>query len=158
MAHIPYGYRIENGTAVIDPEQSKKLIDFIDAYLGGLSIKESRKASGIELTGSSILDYLRSGTYAGTEYYPPIVPEGTQDRILEELERRTHPGFSTLPDPLTVRTKIQTTEPKGSCTGSAAEIAAAVYDLITPAEYGRTFMNSTEQAMVKAWVGITTGG
>lgn len=47
MAHIPYGYKIENGHAVPEPEQAKKLNDFIEAYFGGLSIKESRKASGI---------------------------------------------------------------------------------------------------------------
>ena len=67
MAHIPYGYRIENGQAVLEPEAAKKLNDFIDAYLGGLSIKEARKASGMEMTDSSILDYLRKGTYAGTD-------------------------------------------------------------------------------------------
>ena len=154
MAHIPYGYKIENGHAVPEPEQAKKLNDFIEAYLGGLSIKESRKASGIELSQSSLLDYLRTGTYAGTEYYPPIVPDGTREQVMEELERRTHPGFSIIPDAIPVYTKFQTAKPEGKLIGSAAEAAAAVYNLITPAEYGRTFMNSTEQATVRAWVGI----
>lgn len=113
MAHIPYGYKIENGHAVPEPEQAKKLNDFIEAYLGGLSIKESRKASGIELSQSSLLDYLRTGTYAGTEYYPPIVPDGTREQVMEELERRTHPGFSIIPDAIPVYTKFQTAKPAG---------------------------------------------
>ena len=155
MAHIPYGYRIENGSAVKDPEQSKKLADFIDEYLGGLSIANARKASGIELSISSILVYLRTGTYAGTEYYPPIVSEETRDRVLEKLKQRTHPGVSIIPDHLPVHTRFQTAKPNDTCNGSASEIAAAVYDMITPAENGRIFMISSEQAMVRAWAGIT---
>lgn len=44
----------------------------------------------------------------------------------------------------------------GECVyqGAVTASAAAVYDMITPAEYGRTFMNTAEQAMVRAWVGI----
>ncbi len=154
MAHIPYGYRIEDGHAVPEPGEAQKLNAFIEAYLGGLSVKEARKASEIGLSQSSLLDYLRKGTFAGTEYYPPIVPEGAWEQVAEELAHRTHPGFSILPDALPVHTKFQTGNPQGPCEGSAAEVAAAVYNLITPAEYGRTFMNTAEQAMIRAWVGI----
>lgn len=154
MAHIPYGYRIEDGHAVPEPGEAQKLNAFIEAYLGGLSVKEARKASEIGLSQSSLLDYLRRGTFAGTDYYPPIVPEGAWERVTEELARRTHPSFSIIPDAIPVYTKFQTAKPEGTLIGSAAEAAAAVYNLITPAEYGRTFMNSTEQATVRAWVGI----
>ncbi len=154
MAHIPYGYRIEDGHAVPEPGEAQKLNAFIEAYLGGLSVKEARKASEIGLSQSSLLDYLRRGTFAGTDYYPPIVPEGAWERVTEELARRTHPGFSILPDALPVHTKFQTAKPQGSCESSATEAAAEVYNLITPAEYGRTFMNTAEQAMIRAWVGI----
>ena len=34
MAHIPYGYRIEDGHAVADAEKARKLNAFIEAYLG----------------------------------------------------------------------------------------------------------------------------
>ncbi len=154
MAHIPYGYRIEDGHAVPEPGEVQKLNAFIEAYLGGLSVKEARKASEIGLSQSSLLDYLRKGTFAGTDYYPSIVPEGAWERVTEELARRTHPGYSVIPNALPVRTKFQTAQPQGSCEGSAAEVAAAVYGLIIPAEYGRTFMNTAEQAMIRAWVGI----
>lgn len=153
MAHIPYGYRIERGRASPEPGQAEKLNAFIGAYLKGLSVKEAKKASGIELSVRSIMDYLRAGTYAGTEYYPAIVPEGTKERILEELERRTHPGFAILPDDITVQNMFQTEEPEGQCSGSAAEVAGAVYNLIVPAKNGRTFMNSKEKAVVNAWAG-----
>ena len=154
MAHIPYGYRIENGHAVPEPEKAKKLNDFIDAYFRGLSIKEAREASGIEPSQSSLLHYLRSGTYAGTEYYPPIVPDGTRERVIEELARRTHPGFSVIPEAIPVHAKFRTAPPGAACEGSAAEAAAAIYDLIIPDEHGGTFMNASDQAMLRAWAGI----
>ena len=154
MAHIPYGYRIEDGHAVADAEKARKLNAFIEAYLGGLSFKEARRAAGVELSEACLRVYMRNGTFTGTEYYPPIVPEGMWERVTEEMARRTHPGFSILPDALPVHTKFQTAKPKGPLHGSAAEVAAEVYNLITPAEYGRTFMNTAEQAMIRAWVGI----
>ena len=80
MAQIPYGYKIENGEAKPEPDKVQKLNAFIDAYLGGLSFKEARKTSGVELSESCLRDYMRNGTFAGTDYYPPIVPEGTLER------------------------------------------------------------------------------
>ena len=63
------------------------------------------------------------------------------------------PGFAILPDDITVQNMFQTEEPEGQCSGSAAEVAGAVYNLIVPAKNGRTFMNSKEKAMVNAWAG-----
>ena len=154
MAHIPYGYRIRDGKAVPEPDEAARLNAYIEAYLGGMSVEAAMKASQIGLSRSALVSYLRKGTYAGTDYYPPIVPEGTWERVKEAMARRTHPGFSNLPIALPIRTKFQTTVPALPCEGCAAEVASAIYDLITPAEYGRTFMNTTEQAMVRAWVGI----
>ena len=112
MAHIPYGYRIEDGHAVADAEKARKLNAFIEAYLGGLSFKEARRAAGVELSEACLRVYMRNGTFTGTEYYPPIVPEGMWERVTEEMARRTHPGFSILPDALPVHTKLQTAKPK----------------------------------------------
>lgn len=152
MAHIPYGYVIERGRASPQPEKVEKLNKFIDAFLGGLSIKEAKKSSGIELSVRPILNYLRSGTYAGTDYYPPIVPAGTKERVLEELERRTHPGFSKQRDEIPVQVKFITKVPEGGCGEKAAEIAEGIYNLVVPAEDGRAFMNAAEQARIKTWV------
>ena len=153
MAQIPYGYKIENGEAKPEPDKVQKLNAFIDAYLGGLSFKEARKTSGVELSEPCLRDYMRNGTFAGTDYYPPIVPEGTLERVQEEMARRTHPGVSIIPNAVPVRTKFRLAEPEGPCSGNAAEVASAIYDLIMPSDYGRTFMNTNEQATVKAWIG-----
>lgn len=132
MAHIPFGYRIEMGKAVPDEEQVEKLNVFLEGYLGGLSIDSARRVAGIELSRSALLDYMRSGTFAGTEYYPPIVASGMKERILEELEKRTFKGTSIFVPPVPVRTefKMRTVEP----TGTAAEKAAARYAAIEVVE------------------------
>ena len=39
MGHTPYGYKIENGKAVIDETAAEKLRKLFDNYLNGMSLK-----------------------------------------------------------------------------------------------------------------------
>ena len=132
MAHIPYGYRIEGGKAVPDEVQAEKLNAFFEFYLSGLSLKNAWHLAGVELTVSCLRDYMDTGTYAGTDYYPPIVPGGTQEKLMEERERRTHPGSSKFVPPLPVQTEFRLKEAIGKEAGSAAERATHRYSLIEP--------------------------
>ena len=43
MGHTPLGYRIENGTAVIDEEAAAKVRQLYKNYLGGLSLTSAAK-------------------------------------------------------------------------------------------------------------------
>ena len=128
MAHIPYGYRIENGKAVPDEEQAEKLNAFLEGYLKGMSVAKARKAAGVDLTVSSLRDYMRSGTYEGTGYYPPIVPAGTHRKVREEMEKRTHPGTTGHAPPVPVQTEFMLRE--FIPTGTPAEKAEARYAAI----------------------------
>ena len=38
MGHTPFGYRIENGTAVIDESAATKLRQLYENYLSGMSL------------------------------------------------------------------------------------------------------------------------
>jgi hypothetical protein len=38
MSHTPYGYKIENGIAVIDEEKADKIRFLYESYLSGLSL------------------------------------------------------------------------------------------------------------------------
>ena len=105
MSHIPYGYRIEGGKAVPDEEQVEKLNAFFDFYLKGYSLKTARHLAGVELTVPCIRGYMKSGIFAGTDYYPPTPPVP----VFEEFRIRTADK-----------------EKKGT----AAEIAAWRYSLI----------------------------
>ena len=39
MAHIPYGYKIVYGKAVVDEEQANKIRLFFEGYISGLALK-----------------------------------------------------------------------------------------------------------------------
>ena len=40
MGHTPYGYRIENGNAVIEPKEAEAVVKMCEGYLDGLSLIE----------------------------------------------------------------------------------------------------------------------
>ena len=60
MAHIPYGYKIERGKAVIVPEEAERIRTFLNAYLDGLSIKNAGAEAEIPLATSALRKMLSS--------------------------------------------------------------------------------------------------
>ena len=48
MGHTPFGYRIENGVAVIDEDAAGKLRTLYANYLDGMSLKNAANEAGIE--------------------------------------------------------------------------------------------------------------
>ena len=66
MGHTPYGYRIEDGKAVVDEKTSEQVKELFSGYLAGLSLKEAAKKdirNGDQLRGVTSLiggfSYLR---------------------------------------------------------------------------------------------------
>ena len=49
MRHIPYGYKIENGMAVIDEEEAAMVRKFFDYYISGLALMAAAKKMGLKL-------------------------------------------------------------------------------------------------------------
>jgi hypothetical protein len=41
MSHIPFGYTIQNGRAVVNEEEAVKIKKLFEAYLSGLSLSRS---------------------------------------------------------------------------------------------------------------------
>jgi hypothetical protein len=75
--HTPYGYRIENGVAVIHEEEAAQIRKMYQGYLGGLSLIASADEAGITLKHSSAKRIMQnphllgeSGTQKG-----PRIPE-----------------------------------------------------------------------------------
>ena len=147
MAHIPYGYRIERGKAQPDPEKAEKLNKAINGYLSGLSIKEANKAAGGTLSDTALRHYLKSGVYAGTDYYPPIVPEGTFDRVMAEMAERTHDGFSIRPAQLPIKTCFRIEPGQGRMAGEA-RTAGEIYSLIRAAPDGHSVITDWERRSI----------
>ena len=48
MGHTPFGYRIENGIAVIDEDAAGKLRKLYENYLSGLSLKDAAAKAGLD--------------------------------------------------------------------------------------------------------------
>jgi hypothetical protein len=50
MSHIPFGYTIQNGRAVVNEEEAVKIKKLFEAYLSGLSLTEAAKKRVLSAT------------------------------------------------------------------------------------------------------------
>lgn len=89
IGHTPYGYRIENGAAVIDERQAAQVRKLCEGYLGGLGLLEAAKSAGLKLQHSSVMRMMLNKHYPGDEFYPAILTPETQRAVEEERGRRS---------------------------------------------------------------------
>ena len=73
MSHTPFGYRIENGKAVIDIEAAEQINTLFHSYLSGDSLVSAAKKAGISALHAGISRILRNARYLGDGYYPVII-------------------------------------------------------------------------------------
>lgn len=83
MRHIPYGYRIENGLAVVDEEEAAVVRRFFDYYISGLALMAAARKAGLKLYHGSAGRMLRNVKYLGDDYYPAIIDQETFDKAEE---------------------------------------------------------------------------
>ncbi len=88
MGHTPYGYRIENGKAVIDETASKQVKTLFQSYLTGDSLATAAKKAGIKAFHAGIGKNLQNTHYLGDEYYPAIIDPDTFEAAQEERIKR----------------------------------------------------------------------
>jgi hypothetical protein len=98
MSHTPFGYRIENGKAIIDETAAEQIKVLFQSYLSGDSLATAAKKAGINGFHSSIGRILRNKRYLGDEFYPAIIDKDTfntaeAERIIraERLGRNRKP-------------------------------------------------------------------
>jgi hypothetical protein len=77
MGHTPFGYRIENGKAVIDNVAAEQIKILYQSYLSGDSLATAAKKAGIQSFHAGIGRMLRNACYLGNEYYPAIIDPDT---------------------------------------------------------------------------------
>ncbi|WP_303861636.1 recombinase [Alkalibaculum bacchi] len=85
MGHTPYGYKIENGTAVVDQEKSEKIKLLFEAYLSGDSLATAAKKAGIKAFHAGIGNILKNKRYVGDDFYPAIIDKASFEA--SEIER-----------------------------------------------------------------------
>lgn len=88
MSHIPYGYRIENGKALIDAEKANKVKKLFLGYLRGLSLLTAAKEAGIDTYHGTAGKMLRNKRYLGDDYYPAIIDGNTFKKAEAERIKR----------------------------------------------------------------------
>lgn len=88
MEHIPYGYRIENGIAVIDERAAEQVQRMFVNYLNGDSLIKAAENAGIKANHGSIKLMLQNCRYLGDGFYPQIISEETFNAVAEERESR----------------------------------------------------------------------
>ena len=88
MGHTPYGYRIENGKAVVNEEQAAQIRTLYEGYLGGLALMEAAKAAGLKLYHGSAKRMMQNRHYLGDAYYPAIIKQDIFDAALAEQQKR----------------------------------------------------------------------
>ena len=70
MGYTPYGYRIENGEAVIDKTAATKISKLYEAYLAGASFETSAKMAGIKIQHCGAKRMMANRHYLGDDFYP----------------------------------------------------------------------------------------
>lgn len=88
MAHIPVGYKIVDGCAVVDETAAEQIRATYRYYFEGKSLIDAAKEAGFKMNHATVKRMLSNKKYLGTDYYPQIIDEETQTRFLEELTRR----------------------------------------------------------------------
>ncbi|NLY97785.1 MAG: integrase [Clostridiaceae bacterium] len=89
MGHTPYGYRIEEGKAVIDEAAAAQVRELYKNYLSGLSLTNAAKEAGLELLHSGSKRMMRNKHYLGDDFYPAIIDKESFDAVEVELSKRS---------------------------------------------------------------------
>ena len=108
MAHIPYGYKIMDGKALIDPDSVDKLTLFFKKYLDGQSIEEA--GCEIPLGRTALGKVLKNPVYLGDDYYPQIIDKELFEAVQKERQRRYEahgsPSSATPLDTVPIKTNF----------------------------------------------------
>lgn len=88
MGHTPFGYRIENGVAVVDEPAAAKIRQLYQNYLNGLSLSKAAAEAGIKTYHGTAKRLMENEHYLGDNFYPAIIDEETYRKAQEERKRR----------------------------------------------------------------------
>lgn len=88
MGHTPFGYRIENGSAVIDTPAAAKLRQLYKNYLSGMSLSKAAAEAGIPTYHGTAKRLMETAHYLGDDFYPAIIDKDTYLNAQEERKRR----------------------------------------------------------------------
>lgn len=88
MSHIPLGYEILDGTAVIAERDAEIVRQIFLNYISGMSLSESAKSAGHPMTHSMVKRLLQKKCYLGDSFYPQIIEKNIYAKAKAELAER----------------------------------------------------------------------
>ena len=88
MSHIPFGYRIENGKAVIDEVTAEQVRNLFRNYLAGMALVPAASEAGIETYHATVSKMLANRRYLGDDFYPQIIDHNTFRAAQQERRKR----------------------------------------------------------------------
>ena len=88
MAHIPYGYEIRNGKAVLDHDKADWVKRLFAEYVSGASLISAGKTAGVGSNHSSLGRMIDNSTYMGDDFYPAIISEEIWHKAQTERKQR----------------------------------------------------------------------
>ena len=89
MGHTPFGYRIENGKAVINEAAASQVRNLYKNYLSGLSLTNAAKEAGLDLLHAGAKRMMQNRHYLGDDFYPAIIDPASFDAVSAELTKRS---------------------------------------------------------------------
>ena len=88
MGHTPFGYKVENGKAVIDETSAAKLKMLYNNYLSGMALVKAAKEAGIDTYHGTVSKMLANRRYLGDSFYPQIIDAETFHAAQAERKKR----------------------------------------------------------------------
>ena len=88
MNHIPFGYHIKDGKAVIDKSAAEKIRLLYKNYLNGLSLENAAKEAGIDTYHGTAKRIMENRHYLGDDFYPAIIDTDTFTEAMLERKKR----------------------------------------------------------------------
>lgn len=88
MSHIPLGYEICDGKAVIAERNAEIVRQIFLNYISGMSLSESARAAEHPITHSMVKRLLQRKCYIGDKFYPQIIEEEIYQKANAEIAER----------------------------------------------------------------------
>ena len=85
--HTPFGYRIENGVAVVCEKEVAQIRKLYEGYLNGLSLVAAAAEAGLTLKHTSVKCIMQNPHLLGDDFYPAIIDQETYDAFEAESKR-----------------------------------------------------------------------
>ena len=90
MGYTPYGYKIENGCAIIDEENADKIRKLYSNYLTGMPLAKAASEAGIDTYHGTAKRMMENRHYLGDDFYPAIIDKEIFESAAAERIKRAN--------------------------------------------------------------------